>query len=60
DRGLMGDGCIDLPAIRGLVERAGFDGFHEIEVFSEMYWAMDQTDYLRQITDAYKRYVQVG
>ncbi len=53
DRGLMGDGCIDLRAIRGWVEAAGFRGFNEVEVFSEEYWSLDQSDYLRKIRQAY-------
>jgi len=57
DRGLMGDGCIDIPTIRGWVERAGFDGFNEVEVFSEQYWAMDQREYLGRITRAYLTHV---
>ncbi|MBZ0173526.1 MAG: sugar phosphate isomerase/epimerase [Phycisphaerales bacterium] len=51
DRGLMGDGVIDLRGIRAMMERAGFDGMIEVEVFSEEYWAMDQHDYLRLIRD---------
>lgn len=54
DRGLMGDGCIDVKQIRGWVEEAGFDGFNEVEVFSNRYWAMDQRMYLERIVDAYK------
>ena len=53
DRGLMGQGCIDIRGIREWVERAGFDGFIEVEIFSEEFWAMDQTEYLDQITRAY-------
>ena len=53
DRGLMGDGCIDLRKIRGWVEDAGFDGLLEVEVFSEHYWAQDQNAYLQQIKRAY-------
>jgi sugar phosphate isomerase/epimerase len=53
DRGLMGDGCIDLRTIRGWVEQAGFKGMIEVEVFSEQYWAMDQNDYLAKICRAY-------
>lgn len=34
-RGMMGDGVIDLPAIRGWVERAGYDGPIEVEIISE-------------------------
>lgn len=53
DRGLMGDGCIDIRTIRGWVERAGFTGFNEVEVFSEQYWAMDQAEYLKLICERY-------
>ncbi len=54
DRGLMGDGCADIAGIRAMVERAGFDGFNEVEVFSEHYWAMDQHDYLALIAERYR------
>ena len=53
DRGLMGEGVIDIPTIRGWMEDAGFDGFNEVEVFSEDYWAMDQADYLETVKAAY-------
>ena len=53
DRGLMGEGCINLPQIRGWVEDAGFEGFHEVEIFSTHYWKMDQTEYLHKIKQAY-------
>ena len=53
DRGLMGDGCINVPEIRGWVEDAGFAGYHEVEVFSDKYWAMDQLEYLEKIKKAY-------
>jgi sugar phosphate isomerase/epimerase len=38
DRGMMGDGVIDIPRIRGLVENAGFSGFVEVEIFSTENW----------------------
>jgi sugar phosphate isomerase/epimerase len=53
DRGLMGDGCIDIRTIRGWVEATGFRGFNEIEIFSEQYWAMDQNEYLKLIRTTY-------
>lgn len=53
DRGLMGDGCINLPQIRGWVEDSGFSGYHEVEIFSNKYWAMDQYHYLEKIKEAY-------
>ncbi len=54
DRGLMGEGCIDIPQIRGWVEEAGFDGYNEVEIFSDRYWAMDQEQFLGRIVEAYK------
>jgi sugar phosphate isomerase/epimerase len=57
DRGLMGDGCIDIPTIRGWVEKTGFGGFNEVEIFSEQYWAMDQDRYLDLIVQRYREHV---
>jgi len=57
DRGLMGEGCIDIPRIRGWVESAGFSGFVEAEIFSTEYWAMDQRTYIERIVDAYEAHV---
>ena len=53
DRGLMGEGCINIPKIRGWVEEAGFNGFHEVEIFSDRYWSGDQKEFLNNIIDAY-------
>ena len=42
DRGMMGDGVIDLPQMRGWVESAGFAGYSEVEIFSaEDWWKRD-------------------
>lgn len=38
DRGMMGDGVIDIPAIRALVEKAGYQGFCEVEIMSAGNW----------------------
>lgn len=38
DRGMMGDGVVDLPAIRHMVEAAGFHGPQEVEIFSKENW----------------------
>ena len=53
DRGLMGEGCIRLRKIRGWVEKAGFDGFNEVEIFSNKWWAADQNAFLEKIKKAY-------
>ena len=38
DRGMMGDGVIDIPKIRGWVEAEGFAGYSEVEIFSTDDW----------------------
>lgn len=38
DRGMMGDGCINIPYIRGLMEDAGYRGFCEVEILSKFDW----------------------
>ena len=38
DRGMMGDGVIEIPLIRGWVEAAGFAGYSEVEIFSTQDW----------------------
>ena len=38
DRGMMGDGVIEIPRIRGWVEAAGFAGYSEVEIFSSRDW----------------------
>ncbi len=38
DRGMMGDGVIDLPLIRSWMEQAGYRGFHEVEIMSASNW----------------------
>lgn len=38
DRGMMGDGVIDLPGMGRWIEAAGFDGLAEVEIFSERDW----------------------
>jgi sugar phosphate isomerase/epimerase len=35
DRVLPGDGVADLPALLGTLERAGWDGFYDLEIFSD-------------------------
>jgi sugar phosphate isomerase/epimerase len=56
DRGLMGEGCINIKQIRGWMEQAGFSGYHEVEIFSNRYWAEDQDEFLKKIIHAYLNY----
>ena len=54
DRGLMGEGCIPIKKIRQWVEAAGFDGYNEVEIFSNAYWQEDQSLFLQKIIKAYQ------
>lgn len=38
DRGMMGDGVVELKKIRGWIEAAGYAGFSEVEIFSTLDW----------------------
>jgi sugar phosphate isomerase/epimerase len=38
DRGMMGDGVIDLKRIRSTIETAGYSGPQEVEIFSSANW----------------------
>jgi sugar phosphate isomerase/epimerase len=38
DRGMMGDGVVELKKIRGWVEAAGYQGYSEVEIFSDLDW----------------------
>ena len=56
-RGLMGEGVIDIRQIRMWVEATGFKGFNEVEIFSERWWAGDQAEYVNKIAQAYRDHV---
>ena len=56
DRGMMGDGVIDLPLIRSWVEAAGYAGFQEVEIFSELdWWKRDADEVLRTCKERVKQ-----
>jgi sugar phosphate isomerase/epimerase len=49
DRGMMGDGVIDLPGIRKMIEDAGFFGPQEVEIFSQNNWWKRDGDEVLQV-----------
>ncbi|PLW75964.1 sugar phosphate isomerase/epimerase family protein [Cohaesibacter celericrescens] len=52
DRGMMGDGVIDIAAIRKMVEAEGFCGLNEVEIFSaNNWWKRDADEVMRTIVD---------
>ena len=46
DRGMMGDGIVELQKIRSWVEAAGYAGPAEVEIFSERWWRVPAADVL--------------
>jgi sugar phosphate isomerase/epimerase len=55
DRGMMGDGVIELKKVRALVEAAGYTGFAEIEIFSDRWWALSADDVLDTCIARYRK-----
>jgi sugar phosphate isomerase/epimerase len=50
DRGLPGEGVIDIPAIRRMVVEAGYAGdFAEVEILSNHWWSQDPEHVLNEI-----------
>ncbi len=57
DRTVMGEGCIKIQEIRDWVEKAGFNGYIEVEIFSKELWELDQNVLIKRIKNAYLRHV---
>jgi sugar phosphate isomerase/epimerase len=57
DRGMMGDGVIELRSIRNAVEAQGFDGYCEIEIFSSEWWEKPIDEVLRTCIERHRSVV---
>jgi sugar phosphate isomerase/epimerase len=57
DRGMMGDGVIDIKSVRRAVEAEGFAGYSEIEIFSEAWWARPIDEVLRACIERHRAVV---
>jgi len=55
DRGMPGDGVIDLKQIYQMVLAAGYEGCCEIEIFSTNWWRRDPDEVLRMCVQRYQR-----
>ena len=54
DRGMMGDGVIELRKLRGMVEAAGYKGAVEVELFSDAWWSQPMDDVLDTCMSRFK------
>ena len=58
DRGMMGDGVIDIPQIRNWVEASGYRGFNEVEIFSKQnWWKQDPNVVIETCIERYDKFV---
>jgi sugar phosphate isomerase/epimerase len=57
DRGMMGDGVIDIPAYRRAVEAQGFEGFVEVELLSNDWWSRPLDEVLDTVIARYRTVV---
>ena len=53
NRGMMGDGVIELRRIRAAVDRTGYDGPIEVEIFNEAVWSTPIDELLPRIKERY-------
>jgi sugar phosphate isomerase/epimerase len=54
DRGMMGDGVIDIRRVRSAVEALGFRGYVEIELFSERWWSRPMEEVISTCIERFK------
>jgi len=57
DRGMMGDGVIDIRAARSMVEAEGFAGYAEVEIFSERWWSRPMDEVLTTCIERHRTVV---
>jgi sugar phosphate isomerase/epimerase len=57
DRGMMGDGVIDIRAVRAAVEAQGFCGYSEIEIFSNAWWGRPMDEVLETCIERHRTVV---
>jgi len=55
-RGMMGDGAIDLPGLRRLVDQAGYEGPIEVEVINPALAEVPGDELIRRVRESYLRH----
>ncbi len=56
-RGMMGDGVIELRALREAIDAVGYTGFIEVEIFNEAIWNMPGEEALTLMCQRYLEHV---
>ena len=61
DRGMMGDGVIDLRAFRAMIEAAGYSGPQEVEIFSrDNWWKRPADEVVRTVVERFSTVCRTG
>jgi sugar phosphate isomerase/epimerase len=57
DRGMMGDGVVDIRRVRAAVEALGYAGYVEVELFSDRWWSRPMDEVLATCIERWKQLV---
>ena len=57
ERGMMGDGIIDLPAFSAMIEAAGYDGPIEVEILNPAIWDLPRAELMTTTVERFERCV---
>jgi sugar phosphate isomerase/epimerase len=57
ERGMMGDGIIDLPAFTAMIDAAGYDGPIEVEILNPAVWDLPREELMRTTVERFERCV---
>jgi sugar phosphate isomerase/epimerase len=57
ERGMMGDGIIDLPAFTAMIDAAGYDGPIEVEILNPAIWDLPREELMRTTVERFGRCV---
>ncbi len=57
DRGMMGDGIIDLHGFRSMIDAAGYDGPIEVEILNPAIWDLPRAELMRTTIERFEQCV---
>jgi sugar phosphate isomerase/epimerase len=57
ERGMMGDGIIDLPGFTAMIDAAGYDGPIEVEILNPAIWDLPREELMRATVERFERCV---
>jgi sugar phosphate isomerase/epimerase len=55
DRMIPGEGCANLPALFEALAAGGYDGWYDLEIFSDELWQLDPQEFAQRSVDGLRR-----